>query len=163
MLTKLLRRETCAACRQCCHFDSYDMWNTPILSAEVREKAQKLLPSAQFVSKGECSCLFRIPALDADDRFACPLLDPDKGCMLGTEKPFDCQIWPFCIMELHGRQMITLAPLCDAVNALPIGTLLRFLKEELGETIFAYAEQNPDVVRPYDALYPVLLWKPQEI
>lgn len=161
MLTKLLSRETCADCRLCCVFDHYDVWETPVLSQELRDKAEELLPHAEFVSKGECSYLFRIRAFDEDDLFRCPLLDQSKGCMLGTEKPFDCQIWPFRIMELDGRQAITIAPICDAMMAQPIGTLLSFLKEGLADTIFAYAAENPDVVKPYDPMYPVLLWKPE--
>jgi hypothetical protein len=45
----------------------------------------------------------------------------------------------------------------------PIGTLLQFLKEELADYIFEYADFHPDVVQPYDDLYPILLWKPQQI
>ncbi len=163
MLTKLLSRETCAKCQLCCVFDRYDVWETPVLSDEVRKKAEKLLPDAEFVSKGKCSHLFRIRELDEDDLFRCPLLDPAKGCMLGTEKPFDCQIWPFRIMELDGRQAITIAPICEAMMTQPIGTLLSFLKEGLADTIFDYAEAHPDVVKPYDPMYPILLWKHPEI
>lgn len=159
MLTKLLSRETCAKCRLCCVFDHYDVWETPVLSQEIKNNAEKLLPNAEFVSKGTCSYLFRIREFDDDDLFLCPLLDPQKGCRLGTEKPFDCQIWPFRIMELDGRQAITIAPICEAMMAQPIGTLLSFLKEGLADTIFDYAAENPDVVKPYDSMYPVLLWK----
>ena len=83
--------------------------------------------------------------------------------MLGTEKPFDCRIWPFRIMDVAGRQAITIAPICDAMMQQPIGTLLQFLKEELADYIFEYADFHPDVVQPYDDMYPILLWKPQQI
>ena len=159
MLTRLLSRETCAKCRLCCVFDHYDVWETPVLSQEIKNNAEKILPDAEFVSKGTRSYLFRIREFDEDDLFRCPLLDQSKGCMLGTEKPFDCQIWPFRIMELDGRQAITIAPICDAMMAQPIGNLLSFLKEGLAETIFDYAAENPDVVKTYDSMYPVLLWK----
>ncbi len=160
MLTKLLSRSTCADCKLCCVFDRYDVWETPVLSQEVMEKARTLLPESEFVTKGENSYLFRIRELDGDDLFRCPLLDPDKGCMLGTEKPFDCQIWPYRIMELDGRQAITIAPICDAMMAQPLDKLLSFLREGLADTIFDYAELHPDVVKPYDYMYPILLWKP---
>ncbi len=163
MLTKLLSRATCADCRLCCIFDQYDVWETPVLSETVKARAQALLPDVRFVSKGTASYLFRVDEFDSEGLFRCPLLDPAKGCMLGTEKPFDCQIWPFRIMELEGRQAITIAPLCEAMAAQPLGTLLSFLKEGLSETIFAYAQANPDVVKPYDPMYPILMWKPQEI
>ena len=162
MLTKLLSRETCADCQLCCVFDRYDIWETPVLSPEIREKAAALLPDAEFIRKGEESYLFRIRELDHEDLFACPLLDQSTGCMLGEEKPFDCQIWPFRIMELDGRQTITIAPICQAMTALSIGTLLDFLRESLAETIFSYAQQHPDVIKPYDTMYPILLWKNEQ-
>ncbi len=163
MLTKLLSRETCAKCRLCCIFDRYDVWETPVLDQEIRQKAEALIPGVEFISKGRESYLFRVRELDENDLFTCPLLDPAKGCMLGTEKPFDCRIWPFRIMDVAGRQAITIAPICDAMMQQPIGTLLQFLKEELADYIFEYADFHPDVVQPYDELYPILLWKPQQI
>lgn len=163
MLTKLLSRETCAQCRLCCVFDRYDVWETPVLSKEIRQKILALLPETEFVSKGQESYLFRVRTLDENDLFTCPLLDPAKGCMLGTEKPFDCQIWPFRIMDVGGRQAITIAPICEAMTAQPVGTLLSFLKEGLADTIFAYAAAHPDVVQPYDDLYPILMWKPRKL
>lgn len=162
MLTKLLQRETCADCRLCCIFDRYDVWETPIISTELRERILKMLPDAEFVSKGQESYIFRVRELDENDLFTCPLLDPAKGCRLGTDKPFDCQIWPFRIMDVNGRRAITMAPICDAMTALPLRTLLDFLKQELAETIFAYAAAHPDVVQPYDDLYPILYWEPKK-
>ena len=161
MLTKLLSRETCADCRLCCIFDRYDVWETPILSQEMRQRIQEMLPDVEFISKGQESYIFRVRELDENDLFTCPLLDPAKGCRLGTEKPFDCQIWPFRIMNVNGRRAITIAPICEAMAAQPIGTLLKILKDELAETIFAYSAAHPDVVQPYDDLYPILLWEPQ--
>ena len=162
MLTKLLSRSTCADCRQCCIFDRYDVWDMPLLDTRTRRRVQALVPDAEYISKGRESWIFRVRTLNAHECFVCPLLDPDKGCMLGEEKPFDCRIWPFRIMETGGRQAITIAPICEAMMAQPIGVLLSFLKEELADTIFAYAEQHPDVVQPYDSLYPILMWKPQK-
>lgn len=159
MLTKLLSRETCAECRLCCEFDRYEVWETPLLSPEVRKKVQALLPDAEFIRMGEESFLFRIREVDENDMFLCPLLDPRRGCMLGTEKPFDCEIWPFRIMELYGRLAITLSPLCDAMTAQPIHVLLDFLKQGPAEMMFDYAQKHPDVVRPYDTFHPILLWR----
>ncbi|MBQ8095370.1 MAG: hypothetical protein IJ242_17590, partial [Clostridia bacterium] len=84
------------------------------MDQEIRQKAEALIPGVEFISKGRESYLFRVRELDENDLFTCPLLDPAKGCMLGTEKPFDCRIWPFRIMDVAGRQAITIAPICDA-------------------------------------------------
>ncbi len=159
MLTKLLSHETCAACRSCCQFSSYDIWSTPVLNEETRPKAKALLPDAQFLRKGEHAWVFRIQQFDADDNFTCPLLDPEQGCMLGKEKPFCCSIWPVQIMEIEGKQAITLSPLCKAVLQQPFEEILTFVRSELAEVIFAYADAHPEEVLPYDGVSPILLWK----
>ena len=161
MLTKLLSRATCAECQLCCVFDGYSIWETPVISPEIRQKIESILPDVEFISKGNESYIFRIRELDENDLFACPLLDPAKGCLLGTEKPFDCQIYPFQVTEVGNRQAIILSTLCEAVAKENVCTLLNFLKEGIAEKIFSYAKQHPDVIRPYDFRSPVLFWKPE--
>ncbi len=160
MLTKLLSAATCATCQKCCIFESYDIWNTPVLLPEDRKKASIFLPDAEFISISTEAWKFRIDLKEQQEEFQCPLLDPDKGCLLGEEKPFDCQIWPFRLTELEGRQAITMASYCEAMAAHSLQTLLAFLRAGAGDQMFAYAEQHPAVIHPYDDLYPVLLWKP---
>ena len=161
MLTKILSRDACADCKECCVFSRYDVWEQPALCPDVRKKAEQLLPQAEFVAKGIESSLFRIGETDRYDLFLCPLLDTEKGCMLETEKPFECQIYPFQVTEIGNRQAIVLSTLCEVVAKKPLDTLLDFLKTEIAETIFSYAEQHPDVIRPYDYISPILLWKPE--
>lgn len=162
MLTKLLSRSTCASCRQCCTFSSYDIWSTPVLNGETLPRVRELLPEQQFLRKGENAWLFRVQSLSKEDTFTCPLLDPAYGCRLGEDKPFTCRIWPVQIMEVEGRQAITLSPICDAMLNLPLRTLLRFVRDELEDVIFAYADAHPDEVLPYDGVSPVLVWRVQK-
>ncbi len=162
MLTKLLKRETCAECRLCCVFDSSDIWETPVISEEVRHRIENILPEVEFLSKGEKSYLFRIRHLDEGDLFYCPILT-DTGCRLGTEKPFDCQIWPYRVMEVEGKIAITIAPICEAMMRVSLGELTGLLKESLADVIFRYAQDNPDIIKPYDPMYPILLWKREEV
>ena len=163
MLTKILSRSECAECKECCVFSRYDVWEQPALIPEVKRKAEQLLPETKFLTKGVEACIFRIEETDSYDLFLCPLLDVERGCLLGTEKPFECQIYPFQVAEIADRQAIIISPLCEVIMKKPIGILLDFLKEELAEKIFRYAEQHPDVVRPYDNMSPVLLWKPETL
>ncbi len=161
MLTKILSRDACADCKECCVFSRYDVWEQPALSPENRRKAEALLPEVRFISKGNESSLFRISEDDTEDLFLCPLLNTEQGCLLGEDKPFECQIYPFQIAKIGNRQAIILSPLCEVVMQKPVGVLLKFLKTELAEKIFSYAAQHPDVIRPYDDMSPVLLWKPR--
>ncbi|MBR1528255.1 MAG: hypothetical protein IJ642_02995 [Oscillospiraceae bacterium] len=161
MLTKLLSHASCADCKECCVFSLYDIWAQPALSPENQQKARQLLPQAEFIHKGKESFLFRVQETVTADLFLCPLLDTEKGCLLGAEKPFECQIYPFQVTELNHRLAIMLSPLCEVMIQQPLGTLLEVLKTELAEKLFSYAEQHPDVIRPYDDRNPVLLWKDQ--
>ena len=53
MLRNILSPETCAKCRICCIFDKYDVWETPVVSAELYEKIHAARPELKFVSKGD--------------------------------------------------------------------------------------------------------------
>jgi hypothetical protein len=160
MLKELLDPETCADCRLCCVFDSYDLRETPVFDTPMRDRIRALCPDAAFVQKG-AFWQFRVTETDAEGCFPCPALDPDSGCRLGGDKPFLCRLFPFRIMEHGGRHLIAVSPYCQAMAQHSLGTLLRFLKGGVAETVFTYAAAHPDVVQPYDEAYPILLWEPQ--
>ena len=157
MLKKLLRPETCAACRQCCVFDGYDVWDTPVILPEVREKIEALRPETTFLTVGG-SARFRLERPDADGLVPCPMLDAAMGCRLGADKPFDCALWPFRVMALDGRIVLAVDPLCDAVSSKPLGEIIAFARDALAKPAFSYAAAHPEAVRPYDLQFPVLLW-----
>ncbi|MDE6088009.1 MAG: hypothetical protein K2G25_06445 [Oscillospiraceae bacterium] len=159
MLKKLLTQNTCAKCRQCCIFSNYDVWDLPVLSGEIREQCRTVLPELEFISKGTESYLFRIKKTDPDGLFACPVLDLENGCLLGDQKPFDCQIFPFQIVRIQNRNAIVLSRLCDSMMNTPVRKLTDFLEQELAQKIFSYAQEHPDVIRYYDGHSPVLFWE----
>ena len=152
MLGKLLSKEECAACRECCVFDRYSIWDTPLFDRECCEKIKALRPGTRFVHR-EGGFLF-LPEVDYD-QFRCPALG-GNGCVLGDEKPFDCRIWPLMLMEKEGRTVIALSPVCETVAGKPAGAVMELLQGGLSRTIFAYAEKFPGAVRAYREGYPVL-------
>lgn len=157
MLRKILSPNTCAHCKQCCRFDSYDVWNTPVLNERIRQKAEDLLPEIRFIPYGQASYRFFIP--DLENEFACPLLDETSGCLLGAEKPFQCSIWPLCLMETEGSQVIAIDPICEEMANKPLGELLKLLKKGLAAEIFSHGRQEPDMVLTYDRMFPILMWE----
>jgi hypothetical protein len=162
MLKKILSGDTCANCRLCCIFDRYDVWETPVFTEDIMERIRSAHPDADFIRWGD-GYIFKVLSLNEDQLFSCPALTPE-GCMLGDDKPFDCQIWPYRIMEVGGRRAITIASICDELYHRPLAELVGFLKEGLADTIFAYADLHPEIVKPYYEGYPVLLFekKPAE-
>lgn len=157
MLTKILSRNSCAKCRLCCVFDRYDLWETPSIENELREYIKSnIADNIEYTPKGDM-WLFKMKESKEDGLYRCPMLK-DTGCILGEKKPFECAIWPYRIMEVQGRRAISIAPICDSINALPLSTLLSFAKE-IAPRIFAYADIHPDIIKPYDGTYPVLLFE----
>ena len=155
MLKNILKSSDCASCRICCIFDKYDIWETPVLDQELKNRVSERFPELSFVRKGE-GWLFRMTESE-DELYYCPALDPKSGCILGDDKPFDCKIWPYRIMSLGGRRVISMASICPTMYAKPLSELCAELeKNGLAETIFAFADSHPDIVKPYEEGYPIL-------
>lgn len=111
MLKKILDNKACAKCQLCCIFERYEVWETPVFTEEIKNKLLKLRPDTKFISK-DGGYIFRVEKLDEGQLFSCPALDKQKGCILGDEKPFDCRIWPYRIMNIEGRRAITISNIC---------------------------------------------------
>lgn len=156
MLSKLLSREECAKCRLCCCFDSYDLWETPVITGETKESIlESFKPDQDFLDL-EGYSLLKMQKEQDKDLYYCSLLDHSKGCIMGTEKPFDCRIWPFRVMDLEGIRAIVLSPVCPVVQTRPLNEIQAVAKE-LAPQIFAYARENPFVVKKYIQGYPIML------
>lgn len=161
MLKNILSPDTCAECRICCIFDKYDIWETPVVSGALKDKITAEHSDIRFIFKGDSkdSFLFvcRNETIGGEDLYVCPALDHGKGCVLDDNKPFDCRIWPYRIMEFEGRQAITVASICPDMYSKPLKSLIDELKNGLADEIFDYADKNPDIVKPYQDGYPILL------
>lgn len=74
-------------------FDSYDIWETPYISQTLASKIlQEYTPKQEFIKK-ENHFLFKMDKEQNADLYYCPMLDNEKGCILGDDKPFDCRIY----------------------------------------------------------------------
>lgn len=161
MLSKLLSREECAKCRLCCCFDSYDLWETPIITRDTASRIlQEYAPSQKFIHK-EGEFLLRLEREPDKDLYYCTMLDHEKGCIMGDNKPFDCRIWPFRIMSFKGTRVIVLSPVCPVVQTKPLDKIAETAKE-LAPQIFAYADETPLAVKPYMEGYPILVVESEE-
>ena len=158
MLSSILSKTTCAACKFCCSFRRQSLWETPLFPPEVAEKLSK--PN-EYGVVGE----FRDGQIilggyrtdDSEEEVPCTFLHPQKGCILkGEDKPFDCSIWPLRIMDKGGKLVIALTPTCPAIGAVPNQALIDLVKNGLGEQIFEYAKTHPYIVKEYREGFPVV-------
>ena len=52
-------------------------------------------------------------------------------------------------MEKDGKRVIAVSTLCEEVHGQNHDNLREFLESGLAEKIFAYADENPEAVKPY--------------
>lgn len=155
MLSKILSKSECANCKICCSFDSYDIWETPVITDKIKKRVLEIKPDQRF-SDISGARLFRMDREPDRDLYFCPMLDHEKGCLLGDDKPFDCRIWPYRIMDFKGTRVIVISPVCPTVFSRPMSEI-KALADELAPVIFAQADKTPEIVKPYIAEYPVLV------
>ena len=158
MLSSILSKQSCAACKFCCSFRRQSLWETPLFPPEVVEKLSKPneygvvgeFRDGQIVLGG-----YRTDA--PEEEVPCTFLDPHKGCILkGEDKPFDCSIWPLRIMDKDGELVIALTPTCPSIGATPRPALIELVKNGLGEKIFEYAKAHPYIVKEYREGFPII-------
>lgn len=167
MLSSILSKNTCAACKFCCSFRRQSLWETPLFPPEVAEKLSK--PN-EYGVVGEFAQARRdvqdarrlvledkYRTADPEEEVPCTFLDPERGCILKPEdKPFDCSIWPLRIMDKGGKLVIALTPTCPAIGAVPNQALIDLVKKGLGEQIFEYAKAHPYIIKEYREGFPVV-------
>ncbi len=159
MLSSILSKKQCAACKFCCSFRRQSLWETPLFSPEVAEKLSK--PN-EYGVVGE----FRDGQIvlggyrtdDPEEEVPCTFLNPHRGCILKPEdKPFDCSIWPLRIMNKDGKLVIALTPTCPSIGATPRPELIELVKSGLGEKILEYAKAHPYIIKEYREGFPIIL------
>ena len=168
MLSSILSKHQCAACKFCCSFRRQSLWETPLFPPEVAEKLSK--PNEYGVVGEFCavvdpqkSCAGRLVlennyrTADPEEEVPCTFLDPERGCILKPEdKPFDCSIWPLRIMNKDGELVIALTPTCPSIGAVPSQALIELVKSSLGEKILEYAKKHPYIIKEYRAGFPII-------
>ena len=168
MLSSLLTKKQCAACKFCCSFRRQSLWETPLFPPEVVEKLSQpneygVVGEFRTVDAPQKSCAGRL-VLENNYRTAapeeevpCTFLDPERGCILKPEdKPFDCSIWPLRIMNKDGELVIALTPTCPSVGAVPSQALVNLVENGLGDKIFEYAKTHPEIIKEYREGFPII-------
>ena len=164
MLSKILSKNSCAACKFCCSFRRQSLWETPLFPPEVAAKLSRENEYGVVGEFREVQNAYRLVLEnnyrtdDLDEEVPCTFLDPQKGCVLkGEDKPFDCSIWPLRIMNKDGKLVIALTPTCPSIGATPKPELIELVKNGLGEKIFEYAKTHPYIVKEYKEGFPIIL------
>ena len=170
MLSSILAKSDCAACKFCCSFRRTSLWETPVIPAADIPKLQELFPNAKFRQAGKDSYTFDLNSAyktsDPAEEAPCPFLDPDRGCALPPDlKPFECKIWPLRAVRLSDSAdsehslAIALTPTCPAINKVPEEKVRQLAAAGLGKTILDYAEGHPDIIKEASEFLSKIVYK----
>ena len=155
MLSSILAKSACAACKFCCSFRRTSLWETPIFPAADLAKMKELNPDARFRRAGSSGKSYTFDLTgsyhtqDPDEEAPCPFLDPNHGCTLPSElKPFECKIWPLRVVRKRDASLaVALTPTCPAINKVPLKQVRKLAASGLGQQILDYAAEHPDIIK----------------
>lgn len=154
MLSPILSKSDCAACRFCCSFRRVSMWETPVFTNEnieaIKANHPELLSELNtFTKDGSIYATYdlsdKYTTDNPDEEALCPFLDTNSGCILNAyEKPWDCKIWPLRVVKLENSDpYISLTPTCPSINKLNINDVKAFVESDLSEDLLEYAKKHP--------------------
>ena len=155
MLSSILAKSDCAACKFCCSFRRTSLWETPVFPEADLPKFQALKPDAKFRPAGKSEKSFTFDLRDAyrtddpSEEAPCPFLDPTRGCTLPQDlKPFECKIWPLrAVRQKDNSIAVALTPTCPAINKVSPDRIRELATSGLGQQILDYAEEHPDIIK----------------
>ncbi len=167
MLSPILAKSSCAACKFCCSFRRSSLWETPVFPAADLEKLRALNPNASFRETGTDSYTFDLSdsykTTDAAEEAPCPFLDTSRGCTLPQDlKPFECKIWPLRAVRTQESIAVALTPTCPAINKVPPEQVLKLVTSGLGQQILDYAASHPDIIKDTSPFLSNILYKEKE-
>ena len=155
MLSSILAKSDCAACKFCCSFRRTSLWETPVFPEADLPKFQALNPDAKFRPAGKSGKSFTFDLRDAyrtdnpEEEAPCPFLDPTRGCTLPQDlKPFECKIWPLrAVRQKDNTIAVALTPTCPSINKVPLDRVRELAASGLGRQILDYATEHPDIIK----------------
>lgn len=143
MLSKILKKKTCASCRFCCVFSRKSLWEVPNFSIEKLEELEKYAVNPPIFTKENGALFLHLEQLyktnSPDEVVPCSFLDEKSGCTLPNElKPLQCKIWPFRIVKRNGKNLLVFETTCSTLGSKLTTELCNFAQKELVTPIKKY-------------------------
>lgn len=145
----ILASEDCFSCRKCRRYEPDELMDAPMFTQEQRERAERefAAKNLRFEQRGKIWQLV-LNDIPGSNKKICPFFDADTThCMVRNYEIFDCLTWPFYVMRIGGRVMITLSPDCPIVmGRSQIEDLKKYAKEKIGPEMLSRAKRFPDLI-----------------
>ena len=144
MLSAILSKEDCKSCRLCCYLEKKE-YNELMAFTIFEMQSAKKLKDVHF------SCIDNFYFIDIDNEnakinennyFECPYHNDDEGCILYSNKPLVCKLWPFAVMSENAKVGIYLSNECKKVNESGFKYLKKFVDDNLFEFILDNIKNN---------------------
>ncbi|MBQ3919019.1 MAG: hypothetical protein II695_05045 [Oscillospiraceae bacterium] len=145
IVLRYLTPTDCAECRQCCVFDRYGLWDTPVITEENAQAIRAMRDDIHFIGRPDAGYIFNMGQYESGDMCRCPALGA-HGCTLDENKPFDCQIWPYMAVRHEGKIYAAVSELCPVYSRIPIDAL-RDEADALHDILCAAVSAQPGIVR----------------
>lgn len=143
MISAVLEKDTCKACKNCCWYTDSDLWDAPGFTKDELGRARKLTANPVFESRG----LFFFKMEKHQGRYVCPFLRK-TGCLLESEKPFKCAIWPLYAVHIDNHVALAVSDECPSVFQLSNAELLNRLSEVIPR-IAVKVRATPELIEPF--------------
>ena len=151
LLSPVLKSKNCLSCRTCCKFGENDCFDAPMFTEEEKNDILAKFTGLSFKKVGK---LWKVDLATSPrkkiSRYVCPFYDENKyKCLIYNIRPFDCLTWPFYIMKLHDKVIVTLSKDCPVVLNVKLDYLLEFAEKIMAPYMVKSAQKYPDLITPY--------------
>lgn len=141
MLSSILDKKICAKCQLCCEFDDTDVWDAP---GATREEMEKIMAFKKVPCRQSGGLWYFEMERNSCNDFVCPFLT-EKGCGLGSIRPFKCALWPLYVVSLDGGLALAVSDVCTSVWNLSDEEILKGIAPTLPH-ILETVEKHPHLV-----------------
>ena len=149
---RIVSTSDCQTCRRCCTFAPHELSEAPLFADEQRTKALKEFSSEQieFVKRGTLWQVILRPLLGTD-KHVCPFFDiASAQCRIYSYGIFDCHTWPFYVMNIAGKIVITVSQECPVAGMRDAGLVDWFARNVIGPKMLEIARIHPDLILPHN-------------
>lgn len=159
MIRQFVPQAYCLRCQGCCRYLEADsVWSPCLLHEEVQNFVDADIPAALISAQRK---IMPIPIAEGEG-FVCPFLTvADNKCKIYTQRPFECQLYPFLISMRGKRVYLTVDLNCPYIKEHMHSAQFKEHTEYLARFINAPAQikilkDNPQLLQAYEEVLDIL-------
>jgi Fe-S-cluster containining protein len=142
----------CLTCNGCCRFaEPETVWSPTLLDTEIEELTAQRSLSLDFTSSQKV----RLKPLEKKEGFICVFLDcRDNKCKIYSQRPFECQLYPFLINRCQKKIYLAIDLHCpfarENLKSKKCKDYIIYLTKLLRTSEYAsILKDNPQVIQEY--------------